>query len=46
MKSETGKSIEKGRAERMAGSIIGDFDTGDSVSLCWEVSGVEMFCFI
>jgi hypothetical protein len=37
--------IEKKRAERMAGTIDGDFVAGDSVSFCSEVSGVEVFCF-
>jgi hypothetical protein len=37
MKSETRARIEKGRAERMAGTIEGDFITGDSVSFCSEV---------
>jgi hypothetical protein len=45
MKSETGERIEKGRAERMAGTVDGDFVSGDSVSFCSEVSGAEVFCF-
>jgi hypothetical protein len=45
-KSETGERIEKGRAERMAGAIDGDLVTGDSVSFCSEISGVEVFCFV
>jgi hypothetical protein len=46
MKSETGERIEKGRAERMAGSIDGDLVTSDSVSFYSDVSGVEMFCTV
>jgi hypothetical protein len=34
MKSEMGERIEKGRAERMTGSIDGDFARGDSVFFC------------
>jgi hypothetical protein len=45
MKSKTGERIEKGRAERMTGTIDGDFVTDDSVSFCFEVSGMEVFCF-
>jgi hypothetical protein len=46
MQSEVGERIEKGTAERMAGTIDGGFVSGDSVSFCSKVSGVEMFCFI
>jgi hypothetical protein len=46
MKSETGERIEKGRAERIAGAIDGDFVAGDSVSFCSEVSGIKEFCFV
>jgi mitochondrial fission protein ELM1 len=45
MKSETGERIEKGRAERMAGTIDSAVVTTDSVSFCSEASGVEVFCF-
>jgi hypothetical protein len=30
----------------MAGAIDGDFVTGDSLSFCSEVSGVETFCTV
>jgi hypothetical protein len=46
MKPETGERLEKGRAERMAGTIDGDFTTGDSVFFCLEVSVVEGFCVV
>jgi hypothetical protein len=46
MKSETRERIQKGRVERMAGTIDGDFITGDFVSVCSEVSGVGVFCFV
>jgi hypothetical protein len=46
MKSDTGEGIQKERGERMAETIDGDFVRVDSVSFCWEVSGVEVFCFV
>jgi hypothetical protein len=46
MKSKTGEGIEKGRAERMAGTIDSDFFTRDSVSFCFKVSSPEVFCFV
>jgi hypothetical protein len=46
MKLETGERIEKAGVTRMAGTIDGDFDTGDSVSFCSQVSGIELFCFL
>jgi hypothetical protein len=45
-KSATGGIIQKGRAERMTGTIDGNFVTGDSVSFWWEVSGAEMLSFV
>jgi hypothetical protein len=42
MESETGERIEKRRAELIAGTIGGNFVTGDSVA----VSGFEVFCTI
>jgi hypothetical protein len=45
-KSETGERIEKGRVERMTGAVDCDLVTGDSVSFCSEVSGVEMLYFV
>jgi hypothetical protein len=46
LKSETGQRIKNGRAERIAGTIDDDFVTGDSLSFCSEVPGVEVFCFV
>jgi hypothetical protein len=43
MKSETGERIEKGRAERMAGTIDGDLVTSDSVSFYSEVLVLKYF---
>jgi hypothetical protein len=40
MKSETGESIEKGRAEWMAGTIDGDWVAGDSVFFGSGIFGV------
>jgi hypothetical protein len=45
-KSETGKRIETGRSQRMLSALDGDFVTGDSISFCPEVSGIEVFCFV
>jgi hypothetical protein len=44
--AETEERFEKGRAERMTETFDGDFLTGDSVSFCSEVSGVEVICTV